>query len=89
MENIDWYEPAPKNPHFVPCICGYNRHKTIHDYYFDGRFFVGSGKWFNVCNKCKLMGYLGTSQIDAKLKWNQMIDDIEAGTAEPKYYLEA
>lgn len=72
--------------HFVPCICGYNRRKVIHDYYFDGEFFSGSGKWFYVCNKCKLMGYMGTSHRDAKIKWNQMIDDVEAGTKEPEYF---
>lgn len=86
MSSNEWHEPISKNVRFKPCICGYNRHKAVHDYYFDGRFFVGSGRWFYVCNKCKLIGYSGVSHRDAKIKWNLMIDDVEAGTKAPEYY---
>lgn len=64
------------NQKFLPCICGYNRRKTISHYGMIGY----------VCNKCKLMSPVALSREEAKTNWNQMISGLNAGEPWSKVY---
>lgn len=62
------YDVTKRKPYerLKPCVCGHNRRNYA--------WLIGSGGSVYECKKCGFRGGVGSSEKDARRKWNEAVE---------------